>query len=121
MVLRLVAMVLVALAPMLYFVAGASDDATESDGVGLAAVLMLLAWPPLALSLGVARRGGRRLVASAIARSLVLLLSAGAMLALARHLGIHRTIYGDGAWALYWVLCAAAWLALSHRLAGRRR
>ena len=119
----LVATCLIAAAPALYFVAGASDSATESARIAYAAVPLAVAWLPLSLGLGLIhhrrtrRRGlpfgppGRRAAA--------LLPIAAAMLAVARSLGKHSTIYGNGPWTAYWLICGTAWTAVGWAAAGR--
>jgi len=110
-----VAPALIAAAPLAYFAGGASDDATDGERVLGAGLFVLVAWFPLALAVGIARRA----VAPGITRSLALLLGAEALLGVARHLGSHATIHGDAPWTLYWATCAVAWLWLSRRLARR--
>jgi hypothetical protein len=112
----LVAISLLALAPMLYFAAGASDSASEGVRITYALIPLAAAWLPLCVGLGVIHRKrtgqwglpfgrpGRR--------AAVLVLLAAVMLAVARALGDHSTIYGDGEWAAFWLTCLAAWAAL---------
>jgi hypothetical protein len=115
-VMWLCATCLVAATPVLYFAAGASDSASEADRIGVAALPLLGAWPPLALSFGVIRR--RRIgswglpVGPPGRRAALLIAVAAAMLAAVRTVGAHSTIYGDTAWALLWLACCIAWVAL---------
>jgi hypothetical protein len=107
---------LLAVSPLLYFVSGTSDDATEAARAGLAAIPALMAWPLLVLAIGLAlRRQGRAmglLVGGAAGRALLLMLFAGAVLTLARHLGTAVAFHGDAAWTLFWTAATVAWVAL---------
>jgi hypothetical protein len=117
----LLATALVALSPLVYFAAGGSESASEVDRVAVAAVLLVLGWPLLALSMGLARRRPRATpqaaAGPAVWTALVLVLSAGAMLALARQLGAAAAIHGDTTWGIYWAGCAGVWIMLSRRVA----
>ncbi|HMJ32749.1 MAG TPA: hypothetical protein VK501_02440 [Baekduia sp.] len=108
---------LVALAPLVYFIAGVNDTATEGSRMLPALAVLLLAWPPLTLSIGLAHRrqrhSGGRITASAAARATLLLLVGATMLGIAHQL----TISGDVAWTVYWTAAASAWLVLSRRCA----
>jgi hypothetical protein len=113
---------LVAAAPVLYAASGASDDATNVGRIRAAAVPLLLAWVPLALSFGLLRRsrGGRMGLMLGAAAALLLILVAAAVLAYARHT---TAIFGNRAWALYWTGSFAAWIGLSaaYAVAASRR
>jgi hypothetical protein len=112
----LVATALLALAPALYFAAGASDSASERMRIAYALIPLAAAWLPLSVGLGLLHRNrtghwglpfgrpGRR--------AAVLILLAVGMLAVARSLGDGSTIYGDGEWAGFWAICLATWAAL---------
>jgi hypothetical protein len=112
----LVATGLLALAPTLYFAAGASDSASEGVRIAYASFPLAAAWLPLCVGFGVIHRKrtgqwglpfgrpGRR--------AAVLVLLAAAMLAVARAVGDGSTIYGDGEWAAFWLTCLATWAAL---------
>jgi hypothetical protein len=119
----LVATCFIAAAPALYFVAGASDSATESARIAYAAVPLAIAWLPLSLGLGLIhrRRTGRWGLpfGSPGRRAAALLLIATALLAIARTLADHTTIYGNGQWAAFWLVCGAAWITVA--LATARR
>jgi hypothetical protein len=123
LLLWLLATCLLAVSPLLYFVSGASDGAIEADRIRFAAMPALMAWPLLVLAVGLAlRRQGRAmglLVAAAAGRALLLMLFAGAVLALARHLGTAVAIRGDAAWTLFWTAATVAWVALSAALVRR--
>jgi hypothetical protein len=113
----LLATCLVALSPLLYFVAGASDSATEAARVQFAAVPLVVAWLVLVLAFGLARRR-RGLPMGAVAgpaamRALLLIAFAGAVLALAHHLGSTVAFEGDTAWTLFWTVTVVAWVGLS--------
>jgi hypothetical protein len=116
---------LVAAAPVLYAASGASDDATNVGRTRAAAVPLLLAWVPLALSFGLLRRsrGGRMGLVLGAAAALLLILVAAAVLAYARQLANTTAIFGNRAWALYWTGSFAAWIALSaaYAVAASRR
>jgi hypothetical protein len=113
---------LVAAAPVLYAASGASDDATNVGRIRAAAVPLLLAWVPLALSFGLLRRsrGGRMGLMLGAAAALLVILVAAAVLAYARHT---TGIFGNRAWALYWTGSFAAWIGLSaaYAVAASRR
>jgi hypothetical protein len=121
----LVASCLLAVSPLLYFAAGASDDATDGARVGLAAMPALMAWPLLALAVGLARRRQGRamgpVLGGAAVKASLLLLFAGADLLLARHLGAAVAIHGDATWTLFWTGSAVVWVALSAAVGVRTR
>jgi hypothetical protein len=116
---------LLAFAPVLYFAAGGSDNATDAKRLTAAAIPVALAWPLLVLAMGLtpsACRDGRTraLTASSIGSALLLLLFASAVFEGARLLAAGPTISGDVGWALYWIAAASAWIVLSRRSARRR-
>ena len=119
----LLATSLLALSPLVYFASGGSDAATEASRLGLAAVPAVLAWPLLAVAIGLAhRRQGRAtglILGAAARRASVLMLFAGAVLLLARHLGTTVAIRGDAAWTSFWGASIVLWVVLSFVLVRR--
>lgn len=110
---------LLALAPLLYFVSGSSDAATEAGRLGLAVLPMLMAWPLLTFALarvGRARSAKTRLGPAAVRASLLMLVAAGLLL-LARHVGNVVAIEGDRSWVFFWCALAIAWVVSSVALA----
>jgi hypothetical protein len=107
---------LLALSPLLYFVSGASDDATEAGRIGFAAIPPLISWPLLAVAISLARR---RRAGPAARAALLLMLYAGGVLFLARRLGETAAVHGDAAWTLFWAASVLVWVVLSAAL-GRR-
>jgi hypothetical protein len=114
----LLATCLLALSPLLYFISGSSDGATEAGRVGVAAIPALMAWPLLVLAIGLARRWRGR-VGAAARRALLLMLVAGGVLVLARRLGGSDAIFGDGSWIAFWAAAAVIWVMVSAALARR--
>src|SRR3954469_19980850 len=96
------ASVLLGCAPLMYVLAGLGDDATEASRVAAGAVPVALAWPLLvcaaALALWGPSRSAAGVAAGALARSLVLLVYAVAVLVAAPAPGAGTTIHGDAAW-----------------------
>jgi len=111
------ASVLLGCAPLMYVLAGLGDDATEASRVAAAAVPVALAWPLLvcaaALALWGPSRSAAGVAAGALARSLVLLVYAVAVLVAARALGSATTIHGDAAWTGLWLAATGGWVGLS--------
>jgi hypothetical protein len=107
---------LIAATPLLYFATGASDSTTEAARIGYAALPLVAAWGPLAISFGLIRRRetGRWGLPFGPAgrRAAVVIGVVAVMLAAVRTLGTHSTIYGDAAWAMVWLACFFAWSAL---------
>ena len=111
----LLATALVAAAPIAYFVSGSSDSTTETSRIAFAAIPLILAWFPLVGSVALIHR---KPLGTAGRRATMLLLAAAAMLALTRSIGTAGTIYGDGAWTVYWLVCATAWTVTWRACAG---
>jgi hypothetical protein len=114
---------LLALSPLVYFASGASDGATETGRIALAAVPALVAWPLLVLALALAYRRQRQatkpVLWPAAHRASLLMLLAGAVLVLARQLGSAVAIHGDATWTFFWTGSVVLWVALSGRTLAR--
>jgi hypothetical protein len=118
---------LLVIAVVAYYGSGAVDETTDGERFGWAAITIALAWPLLALFIGLSRAarqdgGSRGSIASSVGSAFLLCLFACAALGLAWLLGDGRTLAGAVAWALYWLAALGAWIALSRRCArGRTR
>jgi hypothetical protein len=112
----LVATALLALAPTLYFAAGASDSASEGVRIAYALIPLAAAWVPLSVGFGLLHRKRTGHWGLAFDRpgrkAALLILLAAVMLAVARALGHGSTINGDREWAAFWLICLVTWAAL---------
>jgi hypothetical protein len=118
----LAATVVLSMTPLLVFVAGGSDDASDAQRAGLGAIGIAIAWPLLVLAayLGTFDRA-RRSLRRAIGRAALLGLYAAVVFALAWRLAAGPAFSGDSAWAAYWLAGFAVWLALTGKLLSPRR
>jgi hypothetical protein len=106
----LAVLVLCAAAPLLFFIGGASDSATDADRFRIAAVPLVVAWLPLTVALS-----GRPW---AWARALALLALAAGLALLANVFANGPALSGDTEWSVFWLAALAVWAAAA-RLALR--
>jgi hypothetical protein len=107
---------LLALSPLLFFVAGSSDEVALSTRLLAAAPPVVLAWPLLTLAIVLTRRRGATGVALVAGAARVSLLGIGyavVLFAVGYRLAATSAIEGNLAWACFWAAAAAGWLALS--------
>jgi hypothetical protein len=107
--------------PLLFYLSGASDDATDRARSAAARILVALACPAVVLFIGFARRSYRPrtsvLARSSVKRALLLVMFACAVLEIALRVGEGEVWSGDAPWAIYWGVAALGWIVLSVRCA----
>jgi hypothetical protein len=117
----LMATCILAITPLLVFMAG-SDSSTPSDQARLGAIVIVLAWPFLtAAAYFRASDDGAPGVRRALGRGTALEVYAAIGLAFAWQAAGGPIFSGDSAWAAYWLVVFAGWLALSRMLLSSRR